>query len=159
MNTLADFTPATRKVALSEGRELTVRGLTLPDVTLLVTVYKDSVQAAADDFFAHSAGENDYMALALHMLQVYPIMMAQVIACGCGDSSLMDRAMNLPFPLQVELLTATVQMTFEDTGGPKAFAASLLRIAKLAGVTTAPAGLVRLAAVLQSGSSSPTTSA
>jgi len=146
MTTLAEFTPATRVVPVKGRDGITVRGLNLSDFTLLLAAYKDTAQTAADEFFSLAAEEQDYATLALTLLQAYPVMCGQIIACGCGDSGLLENAMALPFPLQIELLTAICELTFEEVGGPKGCAATVARVAKMAGVKTLPASLAKLAA-------------
>ena len=107
------------------GEELTVRGLTLPDIITLVSTH---ARAAATVFARLRPGAEgqtlnptEAEELAQALLVDAPDLAIHVIAMGLGDREYAQDVAHLGFPKQLELLEAVGRVTFYDTTPKKAF--------------------------------------
>lgn len=130
---LRDISIPTAEIAVSEGQNLTVRGITFEDLDFLMTVNAGEVNALAAMLATtvdQSSEEADRATTALmSVVQVTrPQLAAQIIACASGDSGAeaVSNAKRLPFPVQAQALSEIARLTFEVNGGIKKFVELLL---------------------------------
>lgn len=124
---LSDYTPE-RVDILYKGKTLIeVRGLNLEDVSFLVRRHLAELRALRAFILARNADPekllpNDIDAAILNLLVSAPLTAATMIALAADDLSNVTKALALPMPLQMKILLEVVRLTFEDVGGPLAFA-------------------------------------
>lgn len=143
--TLADFEPATHTIKLRKG-SIAVRGLNLTDLARLVAAHQAELEAAFTLFGGRAtsgAGQMDLAALAL--ARDFPGLAANIIAAACDEPDQGDKARLLPFPVQVEALSAIGRLTFEDIGGLEPFLRTLTSL--VAGLGLGPVASNAAAAV------------
>lgn len=132
---LADFQPLTRTV--KAGRlELTVRGLSLDDVSVLIN---DHLVDLDKLFELYERGAEQPLASArfiLSLTQEAPALIATAIALAADEPDLVSKARKLSIPAQVELVKAILTLTFEEAGGLGKFVESLTILLK--GLTPTP---------------------
>jgi hypothetical protein len=121
-----------------DGGEITVRGLTVPDITQLVSVHQDTARSIYDRFSGKNAdalSEQTVESLALEILGTFPAAVAHLIwLCDPehGDAPIDDYAV-LPVDVQVASLEKITTLTFAMQGGLKNFVETVARIAANAG--------------------------
>jgi len=125
---LADYTPLTRAIPFRRGGEVTVRGLSLDDVAVLMNLYLQDIDAlfgmydqsrAADERVAEMAR------FAVVLCREAPALVGHAIALAADEPDEIDRARKMPLPVQVELVKAILELTFEEAGGARKFFESL----------------------------------
>lgn len=115
------------------GGSLTVRGLSLPDVTKLVTVHREPI---TDLFNRYSGRDGEQITLGeasdigFSLVMRAPVIAAHVIALAADAEDRMDTAGTLPVDVQVLALEKIAKLTFAMEGGPKKFVEMVVRIAK-----------------------------
>lgn len=143
MSNLAALGAFTSIVTTSKG-PLTLRGISFNDVTFLVSRHLEVVKTifeglpkpkegqSVEEFLAESeitspGGE----VFAATLAQTAPALIADLIACVCGDPNSEDDrrfAGNLPIGLQVEIVTEAIHLTFSETGGAKKFMETVAKV-------------------------------
>lgn len=98
--------------------DLAVGGLSLEDITALVSRHRDEMEALYDSVMG---AETPSMKDGVYgLLERFPVVAAEIIAAGTGDSANPNAiaiARRLPFPVQLELLEATAKQTFQTEEG------------------------------------------
>ncbi|WP_425962720.1 phage pre-tape measure protein [Rhizobium nepotum] len=121
-----------------DGGEITVRGLTVPDISQLVAVHQDTAKSIYERFSgkgAEAVSEQTVESLALEILGTFPAAVAHLIwLCDSerGDAVIDDYAV-LPIDVQVATLEKIATLTFAMQGGLENFIATVTRIAANAG--------------------------
>ncbi len=121
-----------------EGGEITIRGLTVPDITQLVSVHQDSAKSIYDRFSGKGADavtDQTVEQLALDILGKFPAAVAHLIyLCDAdrGDAPV-DAYASLPIDVQVTALEKIASLTFAMQGGLENFIGTVTRIAANAG--------------------------
>lgn len=122
-----------------EGGEITVRGLTVPDITQLVQVHQDSAVSIYERFSgkdAASLSETTVESLALEMLGKFPAAIAHLLwLCDAEreEGTPVDDYAVLPVDVQVAALEQIAGITFAMQGGLKNFVETVVRISANAG--------------------------
>lgn len=114
---LAGYQPETREIELSKGNSFHVKGLSLNDLTVLIRVHFDDLDALFDLFDnAERLEVKDLQPLAISVVSNAPGFAANVISLAAGEGSASD-AERLPFPVQVKALLEIGELTFTEVGG------------------------------------------
>jgi hypothetical protein len=113
MSALSDFEPERADVILSKGKPLSVRGLSVDDLSALIRNHFDT----AKSLFSKFDGKFD-AAFLTTALSEGSLMCAHIIALAADDPKALRNAMQLPFPIQLELVKVIGGLTFESVGGP-----------------------------------------
>lgn len=122
-----------------EGGEITVRGLTVPDITQLVQVHQDSAVAIYEKFTGKDASalsEQTVESVALELLGKFPAAIAHLLFLCDAErepGTAVDPYATLPVDVQVASLEAIATLTFAMQGGLKNFVETVVRIAANAG--------------------------
>lgn len=143
---LPNYQVPTRVVGLPNGEPFAVRGLSLSDITILVTRHGDVLRAMFDKF-AQSSEENgevninlgDIKEVGMRLLSGAPLIAADIIAIGADAPEARDQALKLPFPAQLEALEQIALLTFDTAGGLKKVLEIVIRV--LRGMTDLAEGL------------------
>lgn len=99
--------------------EITVGGLSLEDITGLVSRYREDMEALFDSVVGGGAMP-DMKSGVYGLLDRFPALAAEIIVAGTGEAGDRDAitiARRLPFPVQLELLEAVAKETFRTEEG------------------------------------------
>jgi len=131
MGKLKDLRLPTADISTSGG-SITVRGLTLVDITTLVRGRFDEVASLFDKYVPQEGASSlNTEAIGRELIDTAPEIAAYIIALAAdGDEDDAGIAMKLPFPVQIEALEAIGKLTFGADGGPKKVLETVIRIAK-----------------------------
>jgi hypothetical protein len=114
---LAGYQPEQREISLANG-SFHVRGLSLPDVAVLMREHFPDLEAVFDLFQGSEKMQPEqWEGLALSVISNAPGFAANVIALAAGEGSAEDAA-RLPAPVQLKTLMEIGHLTFVDVGGP-----------------------------------------
>ena len=125
---------------------LSVRGLSLDDISFLVSVHKEDVDAIVETFRSKVVGKTDDVSpdtidaavrengdeLITAFLQQFPLVAANVISLACDEPEAWKNAQRLPLPVQVEALLSIAKLTFEDAEGFKKFVGNVIAVLRSA---------------------------
>ncbi len=130
---LAEFVPESRPVLVNGKALFNVEGLSLDTLAILVRTHLPDFDAV---FGIITAGEHASESFVLHLQRISQAMMLQcpglvanIIAVASGEElteELITTARRLPFPIQVDALMQIGSLTFEEAGGVKKAAESLM---------------------------------
>lgn len=146
---LSDYTVPRKQVDLGGGNFIEVRGLGMEDVSFLVSVHSDDMDAVVEMFRPKTSGqitpeaivkkaqEDDGMIAGL--LQSFPLLAANIIAVACDEPDQLSNARRLPLPKQTEALIEIARLTFEDAEGFKKFVGNVTAVLRSASVKAPPA--------------------
>lgn len=144
---LSNYVVPRTEVALDATNTISVRGLSLEDITFLVSVHKGDMDALVEMFrtqaLAHdvtkagskldpaiidSAVRKSGDKMIQSFLQQFPLLAANVIAVASDEPEAWQVARHLPLPVQVEAILATARLTFEDAEGFKKFVGNVIAV-------------------------------
>lgn len=144
---LADFVPEWQVVKYNGEEGFRVRGLSLADLSALVRSNLPDLETAFATYQDAQKAGASMDALVLKLISDAPVMAAHVIALGAGEIDSAEQAKQLPFPVQVDALIKTLNLTFVAVGGSKNFYAMLLKLLDGFGLTIPVALQVPLAKI------------
>lgn len=125
-----DYRPATAEVEI-KGGSLTVRGLALDDIAVLMRshlVDLDKLIAIYQGNVNDGAAVATFTQYAVALAKEAPGLVANIIALGCDDGDNVPPYRKLSLPASVRAVDKIAELTFEEAGGPKKFAESLMAI-------------------------------
>lgn len=116
--TWADYTVPVKMIPTGDGKERPVRGLSSDDIGLLVVNHLDTmmeittvyIQTNKDVFAATNLTD-----MAMLVAREFPAFVSEVISVVTDEPTLRDK--KLPILLQLQILTAAIHLTVEDSGG------------------------------------------
>jgi hypothetical protein len=132
---LKHLKPAVATIETSDG-DIVVRGLSFADISLIVSQHRESLSALFDRVKSGGGSidlENS-TALLSSMVTAAPDAAAQIIALAADEEDV-SLAMDLVFPVQLEVLEAVAKLTFSSEGGLKKVVETIVRVAQ--GATSA----------------------
>lgn len=112
---------------------VTVRALTLADVTILVDGYWSEIKSIYDYYVSiESDVEPDakFNRMILECVRIAPDLAAAIIAVSAGEPDEVETAKSLPFTVQVDALVKITTLTLTEAGGLGNFSAVLRRAAE-----------------------------
>ena len=122
---LADYQKQSRSFDL-KGGSFQVEGLSFDKFAKLIREHLSDVEAVIDLVEAVTSGksdvtESDIEKILLSTAEEAPGLVANVIALASGetDPRAVVAAASLPLPVQFEVMTAIVELTFSEVGGIK----------------------------------------
>jgi hypothetical protein len=119
--------------------DLVVRGLGIDSVMFLVRHHRDALETL---FNRAQDGELDLAnaeKFALEMISSSGILCGMIIACGAGEPTEWQKAMQLPVTIQTEALYQIGVLTFAAEGGVEKFMQTVLSV--MSGVAALPKSL------------------
>lgn len=123
---LAQYEPVRQNVRMSRNGSFSVRGLNLADLSTLVTLHMVELEAAFRMWSTSGVGAGgDLTTGILALVRDFPPLAANIIAMASDEPLEGEKARFLPFPVQVEAITAVGRLTFEDVGGLEPFMETL----------------------------------
>lgn len=130
---LKDLVIPSIKVPVPGGEDLVVRGLALDSIIHLLRVQGGALQEMYASVTAGDVNAFDVNELAVAMLDLAPELAGHIIACSIREPDQWAKVMELPAPVQLELLEAAGALTFAVEGGPKKVMETVIRL--MGGVT------------------------
>jgi hypothetical protein len=124
---LADFKPEWRELTF-RGGSFQVRGLSLEDISVMVRHHLEDFKTMYETFAQAAEVSVDRTETMLSFVRDMPDLAAHLIAAAAGEETAVEMARKLPFPVQVAAITAIMELTFDDIGGPKNFGPALLKL-------------------------------
>lgn len=136
---IKDFVLPTSEVQLPGGGSFAVRGLSLEDITILVSMHGPVME----EFFKKysNSGQADTMQVGMSMLSQAPVLVAQLIAIAADASDQVELVRKMPLVVQQDALEKIAKMTFDASGGPGKFFEAVIRL--IQSTTNAMTGLTR----------------
>lgn len=143
---LSDFDIVTVDVPLPNGKSFTVRGLSLVDIAPLISRRRPQLEAFFVKFSdkAKKSGKSEEGAVvnvALDLISIAPELAAEIIAGAADEPTMLERALKLPMPVQMDALSKIATLTFDAAGGPGKFFEALGLV--LSGTSDVMTGLNR----------------
>jgi len=114
------YTPPTKSISLPRTTEtLTVRGLSLEDITSLLHAHLPDITLAVEQYRAslsdvYSTRSMD--AFLASMMTGFPKLAAAVIATAADDPEAVDQIRRYPSGVQIKALVAIAELSLEDMG-------------------------------------------
>ena len=119
---LSDYSPPHATVTLPGGKSFDVRGLSLDDLTQLLTLHRDDFMAAIALFDTKSDQPAEF---ALELVKVVPDLVASAVALAADEPGARAVVRKLPGPLLLDTIMQVGQLTFTDEGALPKFLANL----------------------------------
>lgn len=117
---LADYQPRRHQLVVDGQPLCTLRGLTTPDIAVLVEAHHPDLLALMDLINVGRALEDgELMTITVSLLQHAPGVAANIIAIASDEPTSGPVAEKLPFPVQLEALQAIGDMTFTEAASVK----------------------------------------
>lgn len=125
---LEDFELPTADVGLPGGDSFAVRGLSLQDITRLMSQHGSEMEA----FFQKYAGNQNAnpLSVGMELLDTAPVLLCKMIAMAADRPDLAGKVARLPLTVQQEAIEKIAQLTFDAAGGPKKFIEAVFRLVK-----------------------------
>jgi len=108
--------------------DLVVRGLGLDSIVFLITNNKGPLVELFERVQSGDLDATSAEAFAMEMAGTFPVLTAQIIACGCGEPNEWPNAVNIPISIQLDLLVAIGELTFSAAGGLEKFMETVLKL-------------------------------
>lgn len=133
---LQEYKPKLETITF-DGGEFTVRGISLPDVALLIDMHEGTIstivelaQSRAEMF---NSGDDGLVREAMtdlisSLIRESSILMSNLIAILADEPGTLDQASKLPITVQLEALTRIAELTFRDPASVKKLAADVMRL-------------------------------
>ena len=136
---LKDFVLPTEEVQLPDGSTFAVRGLSLEDITTLISKHGPVLE----QFFRRYADNQDAnpMEVGMGLIEQAPALVAQIIAIAADEPDAADRVRKFPLTVQQDALEKLGKLTFDASGGPKKFVEAVIRLVQ--STTNLMSGLTR----------------
>ena len=123
---LRDYSPQTVTVNLPGSNSFAVAGLSLSDLTSLLSEHRADFLAAVALFEEHKADPANF---ALDAIKILPELVAKAVARAAGEPDAVRVVASLPAPILLEAVMAIGRLTFEDEGALPKFIANLTSLA------------------------------
>lgn len=123
-----DFVLPTEEVQLPGGSTFAVRGLSLQDITLLISKHGPVME---EFFRRYSANEKaNPLEVGMGLIAQAPGLVAQIIAIAADEPNKADTVLKFPLVVQQDALEKLSKLTFDANGGPKKFVEAVIRLVK-----------------------------
>ena len=125
---LKDFVIPTKEISFPDGSTFAVRGLSLQDITTLLSRYGSEMEM----FFQRYAGNDNVnpLAVGMDLLNQAPALLSTIIALAADEPDGGPIVARYPLNVQQEAIEAIAQLTFDAAGGPKKFIEAVARLIK-----------------------------
>lgn len=120
------------EVIKTRSGDFTVRGLDVDSLSLLIRQHGKDMTEIFNKFSDEEAEitPERVMAFALPLIEAFPQLVAQLVACAADDPSpeAVATFRRLPISVQADALEQVIVLTFDAEGGPKKFAETVVRL-------------------------------
>ena len=118
---LTNYKPVRHEIVLQDNEPLSIRGLSLEDISALVQHHLPDIEALFE-LFERTGSLNDdegFRNIVLAAVNEAPGFVANLIAMAADEPDAAQNAQQLPGPVQVQALLMIGDLTFKDVGGIK----------------------------------------
>ncbi len=112
------------------SRELSVRGLSTQDLTLVIKTHKDSLTKLFEAAEGRLENNEDLTGFGMELMDEFPDLVALLIALAADMPDKSGEVLRLPAPIQLRLMQAVYELTIEDTGGIEDFLQNVFALLK-----------------------------
>lgn len=117
---LKNYKPVRHEIPLQGNDPLSIRGLSLEDISALVQHHLPDIEALFELFERAGSMEDDaFRQIVVAAVNEAPGFVANVIAMASDEPDAAENAQELPGPVQVQALLKIGDLTFKDVGGIK----------------------------------------
>ena len=138
---LEDYVVQTKTTDIPGG-SITVRGLSLQDLSPLLTSYRPQLQAIWSKIEAvregKTLGDIDIAEAIQIALEICPPIVGGLIAMAADEAHLSEKAARLPISAQVDAIDAISTLTFEQNGGSAKLWEAVIKMIKGVAVLAKP---------------------
>jgi len=136
---LAEYTPKKEDVTIPGNSGFQVRGISLPDVSLLIDLHEYLISGIAEKVRNRKdliAGEDDALAneamtdLMSELIRESPLLVGHIISICSDEPDTYNQAMSLPITVQIDALTKIAGLTFTDMASVKKLAADVMNMVR-----------------------------
>jgi hypothetical protein len=135
---LSDYQPASTTIEIGKTT-LTVRGLSIQDVSSLMSVHLVDLESLVD-MYENSNGEGisaiGLGKFVLNIVKDAPALTAHIIALAADEPNMVDKAAKIKFFDQIKLVKEIGRLSFDDVAGLKKFVAELTDLRTAMGPTS-----------------------
>lgn len=131
---IADFVLPTEEVQLPDGKSFAVRGISLEDVTILLSKHG----AEMDGFYQQMSARQDQSAMevGLSLIGKAPDLVANIIAMAADEPALANVVKKFTIGVQQDALEKIAKLTFDASGGPGKFIEAVTKLVQATGNLT-----------------------
>lgn len=134
---LADYTPKKEVVPIPGNSGFEVRGISLPDVQLLIDLHEYIISnivekvrnrqelIGSDDPVIVNEAMADLMS---ELIRESPLLVGHIISICSDEPDTYQQAMTLPITVQLDALTKIASLTFTDLASVKKLAADVMSL-------------------------------
>lgn len=118
---LKNYKPVRHEIVLQGNDPLSIRGLSLEDISALVQHHLPDIEALFELFERSGSMSDDesFRKIVIAAVNEAPGFVANVIAMAADEPDAAQEAQQLPGPVQVQALLQIGDLTFKDVGGIK----------------------------------------
>jgi len=136
---LAEYTPKKEDVTIPGNSGFQVRGISLPDVSLLIDLHEYLISGIAEKVRNRKDlinGDdpvmvNEAMAdLMSELIRESPLLVGHIISICSDEPDTYNQAMSLPITVQIDALTKIAGLTFTDLASVKKLAADVMNMVR-----------------------------
>ena len=125
---LSNLVIPSKAIQFPGNDDLVVRGLGLSSIVFLVTHNKGPLVEVFDRVQSGELDATTAEAFAMEMAGEFPVLVAMIIAAGCGEPEQWPACVDIPISIQLELLVAIGELTFSAAGGLEKFVETVLKV-------------------------------
>lgn len=130
--TLAAYQIQKKQVSFMGG-SFHVKGLSLDDISILMRDYLADIDLLFKMYEKEEMRESavaESAKFAIGIVRDAPALVGLLIALSAGEPDAVDIARQLPIPVQIDVVKAVIELTFEEAGGAKKFLDSVMNLVK-----------------------------
>lgn len=124
---LKDISLPSETISFSGG-SFAVRGLSLPDIVMLVDMHREQLNDLFERFKGEPKEVGEMEEVAMDLVTKAPVLVGHAISLAAGEPEQFETVMKLPLDVQVSALEKVALLTFALEGGAKNFVKTVLRI-------------------------------
>lgn len=134
---LAEYAPKKEPVAIPGNSGFEVRGISLPDVSLLIDLHEHLISNIAEKVRNRKdliGNDNEALAneavidLMSELIRESPLLVGHIISICSDEPDTYDQAMSLPITVQIDAMTKIAGLTFTDMASVKKLAADVMNM-------------------------------
>lgn len=136
---LAAFQPEKQTVEIGAGVSLSIRGLSLNDISNLIKLHAGDLDGVFDLYSQASESGRDFdgIVFANYLMQLIssaPGLVSSIIATAADEPDQVDNAALLPLPVQYDIMQKIFGLTFSDIATlKKIFADVMTKVGEVQG--------------------------
>lgn len=128
---LAAFQPIKESVVINDNVAISVRGLSLNDISKLIALHAADLDGVFDLYSDAASGNKEFDGLVfanllMQLIASAPGLISSVIATAADEPDLVDKAALLPMTSQYEIMQKVFALSFSDMATLKKIVADVM---------------------------------